>query len=397
MTASHHINPQSDSHDPVAQSPMEDMMDARIAQLHEQGQSVWQDDISRDMIRSGEIQRIIDTGIRGLTSNPSIFEKAIATGSAYDEDVRTMARQGKDASTIFEAVAVEDIRNTCDLFLPLYRSSGGADGFVSIEVSPGAARDAERTRREALALWKAVDRPNVMIKIPGTVEGAPVIADMIAEGLNNNVTLLFSLEAYERVALAFIEGLERRAAAGKPVSGIASVASFFVSRVDALVDKLLDQKIEATGNQSLAELKGKAAVANAKLAYERFQEIFNSPRFAKLAAAGAEVQRPLWASTSVKNPAYRDVMYVEELVGPHTVNTMPRPTIQAFIDHGVSARTVDKDLGESHAIMAALAAAGIDMDAVTTQLEEEGINSFIKSFDTLLAGVESKRAQFAAS
>lgn len=372
-------------------------MDARIRQLHEQGQSVWQDDISRDMIRSGEIQRIIDTGIRGLTSNPSIFEKAIASGTAYDEDVQRLAAQGKDAAEIFETVAVEDIRNTCDLFLPLYETSGGKDGFVSIEVSPGAARDAERTRREALALWNAVNRPNVMIKIPGTVEGSPVIADMIAEGININVTLLFSLEAYERVALAYIEGLERRAAAGKPVSGIASVASFFVSRVDALVDKLLDQKIEATGNQSLAALKGKAAIANAKLAYERFAEIFGSPRFAKLAAAGADVQRPLWASTSVKNPAYRDVLYVEELVGPHTVNTMPRPTIQAFIDHGVSARTIDKDLPEEHAVMAAIAAAGIDFDAVTNQLEEEGINAFIKSFDTLLAGVESKRSMFAVA
>jgi transaldolase len=370
-------------------------MDARIAKLLEQGQSVWQDDISREMIQSGEIQRIIDTGIRGLTSNPSIFEKAIASGTAYDEDVARLAGEGKDAAAIFEAVAVEDIRNTCDLFLPLYETSGGTDGFVSIEVSPGAARDADRTRREALALRNAVNRPNVMIKIPGTMEGSPIIAEMIAEGININVTLLFSLDAYERVALAYIEGLEKRHTAGKPVSGIASVASFFVSRVDALVDKLLDEKIAETGNESLAELKGKAAVANAKIAYERFGEIFGSQRFAPLAAAGAAVQRPLWASTSVKNPSYRDVLYVEELVGPHTVNTMPRPTIQAFIDHGEVARTVDADLGGAHAIMAALAAAGIDIAAVTHQLEEEGINAFVKSYDALLGGVESKRAVLA--
>ena len=374
-------------------------MDARIAQLLEQGQSVWQDDISRDMIRSGEIQRIIDTGIRGLTSNPSIFEKAIAAGSAYDDDVQRMAGEGKDASAIFEAVAVQDIRDTCDLFLPLYESSGGTDGFVSIEVSPGAARHADRTRTEALALWKAVDRPNVMIKIPGTMEGSPIIADMITEGININVTLLFSLDSYERVALAYIEGLERRHAAGKPVSGIASVASFFVSRVDALVDKLVDEKIAATGNEGLADLKGKAAIANAKLAYERFGELFGTgnERWAPLAAAGAAVQRPLWASTSVKNPSYRDVLYVEELVGPHTVNTMPRPTIQSFIDHGESARTVDADLGGSHAVMAALAAAGIDIVAVTDQLEDEGIKSFEKSYDALLAGVESKRSMFAVA
>jgi len=370
-------------------------MDARIAQLLEQGQSVWQDDISRDMLRSGEIQKIIDTGIRGLTSNPSIFEKAIAAGSAYDADVARFAAEGLDAAAIFERVAVQDIRDTCDLFLPVHEASHGGDGFVSIEVSPGAARDAARPRHEARLLWEAVDRPNVMVKIPGTAEGTPVIAEMIAEGININVTLLFSLEAYERVALAYVEGLERRHAAGKPVAGIASVASFFVSRVDSLVDKLIDAKIAEGADEALAKLKGKAAVANAKLAYQRFEHIFGSQRFMKLAAAGAAVQRPLWASTSVKSPAYRDVMYVEELIGPHTVNTMPRPTIAAFVDHGVVERTVDRDLEQARAVMAALSAAGIDMGAVTDRLEDEGIAAFVTSYDALLAGVESKRAAMA--
>ena len=239
-------------------------MDPRIAQLLEQGQSVWQDDISRDMLRSGEIGKVIATGIRGLTSNPSIFEKAIASGAAYDEDVARFAAEGLDAAAIFERVAVQDIRDTCDLFLPVYEASNAGDGYVSIEVSPGAARDAARTRHEARLLWEAVGRPNLMVKIPGTVEGTPVIAEMIAEGININVTLLFSLEAYERVALAYVEGLERRHAAGKPVARIASVASFFVSRVDSLVDRLIDEKIAETGDEALEGLKGKAAVAQAK-------------------------------------------------------------------------------------------------------------------------------------
>lgn len=371
-------------------------MDPRIARLLDQGQSVWQDDISRDMIRSGEIQRIVDTGVRGLTSNPSIFEKAIAAGSAYDDDVARLAAEGRDAAAIFEAVAVDDIRATCDLFRPVYDASGGADGFVSIEVSPGAARDAERTRREARALWTLVDRPNVMVKIPGTMEGAAVIREMLTAGININVTLLFSIESYARVAEAYVEALEARRAAGRPVDRIASVASFFVSRVDSLVDKLLDEQIAETGNQELAVLKGKAAIANAKLAYERFGEIFAGPRWEALAAAGARVQRPLWASTSVKNPSYRDVLYVEELVGPETVNTMPRATIEAFRDHGVVARTVDADLAAAHQTIADLGAAGIDMAAVADRLEDEGIAVFVKSYDALLAGVESKRQRMAA-
>jgi len=372
-------------------------MDPRIAQLLEQGQSVWQDDISRQMIESGEIARIVAQGVRGLTSNPSIFEKAIAAGDAYDADVARLAGEGLDAQAIFEAVAVDDIRATCDLFLPVYEDAAGGDGFVSIEVSPGAARDADRTREEARRLWRRVDRPNLMVKIPGTMEGAPVIQEMLAEGININVTLLFSIDSYARVAESYVAALEARQAAGQPVARIASVASFFVSRVDTLVDKLLDQKIAETGDEGLAALKGKAAVANAKLAYQKFEEVFRSQRFAPLAAAGARVQRPLWASTSVKNPAYRDVLYVEELIGPDTVNTMPRSTIEAFRDHAVVARTVDTDVDEARRTIEALAAAGIDMKVVTEQLEEEGIAAFVKSYDALIAGVEGKRTQMAAA
>lgn len=366
-------------------------MDARIAALLEQGQSVWQDDISRDMIQSGEIQKIIDTGIRGLTSNPTIFEKAIASGTAYDDDVAALSAQGLGARQIFDILAVKDIQDTCDLFRPVYDASEGRDGFVSIEVSPGAARDADLTREEARRLWSLVDRPNLMVKIPGTMEGEKVIQEMLTEGININVTLLFSIASYDRVANAYIAALEARMAAGQPVDRLASVASFFISRGDAMIDAQLDAKIAETGDEGLAALKGKAAIANAKLAYQSFEHLFRGERFAPLAAAGAAVQRPLWASTSVKNPTYRDVLYVEELIGPDTVNTMPRPTIQAFIDHGEANRTIDQNVEEARATMDALAAAGIEIDAVTEKLENDGIASFVKSFDALIGGVESKR------
>jgi transaldolase len=365
-----------------------------------EGQSVWQDDISRDMLNSGDLQRSIDEiGIRGLTSNPTIFEKAIASGHAYDDDVARLLGLGLDAAGIFESVAVQDIQDACDLFRPIYDSSDGADGFVSIEVSPGAARNPEVTRQEARQLWTLVDRPNLMVKIPGTAEGIPVVKEMLSLGLNINITLLFSLESYEQVALAYIEALEQRQAKNDPVDRVASVASFFVSRVDTLVDKLLDEKITAATDETTKErlrgLKGKAAIANAKLAYVIFQELFDGERFAPLRAAGAKVQRPLWASTSVKNPDYRDVLYVEELIGSHTVNTMPRPTITAFLDHGVVRRTIDAGIDEARQVMVDLAEVGIDIKVVTDQLEEEGIGSFAKSYDALLAGVEAKRSQMA--
>ncbi len=371
-----------------------------IKALLNEGQSVWLDDISRQMLTSGELKRQIEeVGIRGVTSNPTIFEKAISSSDAYDDAVADLLQQGKQAPEIFEAVEVEDIRNACDLFAPLYEQSGGCDGFVSIEVSPGAARDAEGTRVEARRLWASVGRPNLMVKIPGTLEGAAVIQEMLTEGININITLLFSIESYKRVALAYVAALEQRHAQGQPIDRISSVASFFVSRVDTLVDKLLDEKIAATDDpaqqEKLRGLHGKVAVANAKLAYAKFQEIFEGERFAPLRAAGANVQRPLWASTGTKNPAYSDVLYVEELIGPHTVNTMPGKTIEAFLDHGRVERTLDRNVGEARQIMADLAAAGIDLAAATAQLEEEGIASFTKSFDALIAGVEGKRAALA--
>ncbi len=375
----------------------------RITELFlQEGQSAWQDDISRDMLNQGAIAHAIkETGIRGLTSNPTIFEKAIAAGNAYDESVAELVGKGVEDADIFEAVAVADIQAACDLFRELYDSSNGGDGFVSIEVSPLGARDAERTEADARRLWKSVDRPNLMVKIPGTLEGSPVIRQMLDEGININVTLLFSVEAYERVARAYITALQARHARGESIDRIASVASFFVSRVDALVDKQLDALIadESDGARKaeLEALKGKAAIANAKLAYKAFQKLFSGPEWDTLAAAGAKVQRPLWASTSVKNPAYPDTLYVDELIGPDTVNTMPRPTIIAFLDHGTVARTIDTGVEEAAETMAALEAAGINFNAVTDQLEEEGIAAFNKSFESLLSGVASKRAQLAAA
>ena len=375
----------------------------RISELFlQEGQSAWQDDISRDMLNQGAIARAIsETGIRGLTSNPTIFEKAIAAGNAYDDSVAALVAQGLEDADIFESVAVADIQAACDLFRDLYDSSNGGDGFVSIEVSPLGARDAEHTAADARRLWQSVNRPNLMVKIPGTIEGSPVIQQMLDEGININVTLLFSVEAYERVARAYIDALTARHARGEAIDRIASVASFFVSRVDALVDKQLDALTDATADEAkkaeLTALKGKAAIANAKLAYKAFQDLFAGSDWETLAAGGAKVQRPLWASTSVKNPTYPDTLYVDELIGPDTVNTMPRPTIVAFLDHGTVARTIDTGVAEAAATMAALAAAGIDFQAVTDQLEDEGIAAFVKSFDSLLSGVASKRAQLAAA
>ncbi|MBA2597167.1 MAG: transaldolase [Chloroflexia bacterium] len=379
------------------------MPDNRIKQLYErEGQSAWQDDISRDMLNEGTIRVAIEeTGIRGLTSNPTIFEKAIAAGTAYDEEIAGLLERNLDTHAIFETVAVGDIQHTTDLFQPLYQSSAGGDGFVSIEVSPAGARDAARTTKEARRLWAAVDRPNLMVKIPGTMEGEAVIRQMLEEGININITLLFSVASYERVARAYIAALTARHAAGRSIDRIASVASFFVSRVDTLIDKLLDEKIAATNDATqktqLASLKGKAAIANAKIAYKTFTKLFSGAEWETLAAAGASVQRPLWASTSVKNPAFPDTMYVDELIGPHTVNTMPRPTIAAFLDHGTIARTIDKGVAGAHQTMADLAAAGIDINAVTAQLEDEGIASFTKSYDSLLEGVAAKRSQLAGA
>jgi len=369
-----------------------------IKRLHtEQDQSVWQDDISRDMLQHGTLQKAIDEiGIRGVTSNPTIFQKAIASGHAYDDDIKRMLGENKTPAEVFQSLAVQDIRDACDLFRPMYDESNGGDGYVSIEVLPSLARDTEGTLRNARELWRAVDRPNLMVKVPGTKEGWPAIEQLLTEGININITLLFSIQNYEKVARAYVQALKNRVNAGQPIDRVASVASFFVSRVDTAADKEIDAKI-AAGNEELRDLKGKVAVANAKLAYRKFQEIFGSDEFKALEEKGAGVQRPLWASTGTKNPEYSDVLYVETLIGPHTVNTMPPKTIEAFLDHGTVERTVDKDYDEAERVLARLEEAGISLDAITAKLEDDGIDAFIASYDELLAGVEEKKAALAAA
>ena len=369
------------------------MADSPLHRLHEAGQSIWLDYIDRDMLGNGDLQRrIAEDALTGMTSNPTIFEKALAEGTAYDEQLGSI---GGDCSALeaFEAVATDDVRRACDIFRPVYDRAEGRDGFVSLEVSPGVAHDADGTVAEAHRLWATVDRPNVMIKVPGTVEGATAVRRLIADGVNVNVTLLFAVEAHRRVIDAFLDGLEARAAAGHDIARVASVASFFVSRVDSAVDKRL-AAIVAEGGDRAAEaqaLMGRAAIANAKLAYRLFQSCFSGARWEKLRAKGAQPQRPLWASTSTKNPAYRDVLYVEELIGPQTVNTMPPATLEAFRDHGVVARTVDRNVDDATRTLAQLESLGISLGQVTDQLLVEGLASFQKSFDSLIAGLERKR------
>jgi len=366
--------------------------------LHPLGQSVWLDYIRRGMLESGELEEMIRRyDLRGVTSNPSIFEQAIGDSDDYDDELSSLASGGADADRAFETVAVADIQRACDLFRSIYDAAGGHDGLVSIEVSPTLADDTEKTLEDARRLWKSVDRPNVMIKVPGTEAGIPAIEQLLADGTNVNITLLFSVAGYERVMEAYLRGLERRAEAGQPLDRVASVASFFVSRVDASVDAALDKIIEKGGEnaEKARGLKGRAAVANAKLAYARFQEIFSGERWERLAARGAKVQRPLWASTSTKNPEYRDVIYVEELVGPHTVNTMPLNTVEAFADHGVARRSVDQDVDRARADLAALHELGIDLDDVTEKLQVEGVDKFAKSFRQMLDVVGQKLARVA--
>ena len=343
------------------------------------------------MLRNGELERRIrEDALTGMTSNPTIFEKALAEGNAYDDQIRTAPGE-VTAMELFELVSTTDVRDACDIFRGVFDKEQGTDGFVSIEVSPASAHDLLNTVSEATRLWSTVDRPNVMIKVPGTVEGADATRRLIASGINVNITLLFSLDAYRRVIEAYMAGLEERVAAGKEIRGIASVASFFVSRVDTEVDKRLDALAKtAPPDSKQAALRGKAAIANAKLAYQIFQREFSSPRWKKLEAKGAMVQRVLWASTSTKNPSYRDVMYVEQLIGPHTVNTMPPQTVDAFRDHGEVARTVDKDVAGAEAVIRDLGKLGISIDDVTNKLLVDGLASFQKSFDTLIAGLSRK-------
>jgi transaldolase len=365
-----------------------------LQRLRDYGQSVWLDFIDRDFLRRGELdRRVREDAICGMTSNPTIFEKALAEGDEYDDQIRAAAGL-LTAEELFEAIATTDVREACDIFRPTYDRTAGGDGYVSIEVSPGAAHDAAATIEEAHRLWRAVDRPNVLIKVPGTVEGAKAVRRLIAEGVNVNITLLFAIEAHARVIEAYMAGLEDAEKAARSISGLSSVASFFVSRVDTEVDKRLDDlipKVSGEARQRAIALHGKAAIANAKLAYRLFRREFSStPRWAALRDHGGRVQRPLWASTSTKNPAYRDVMYVEQLIGPDTVNTMPLATVEAFKHHGVVARTVDIGLDEAERVIADLERLGISMRDVTDKLLLDGLASFQKSYDAVIAGLEAK-------
>jgi transaldolase len=365
-------------------------MSNRLRDLLAAGQSVWLDYIDRRILLDGTLERLIrEDGLRGMTSNPTIFEKALAEGTAYDAQVAGAAERSS-AWELFELIETDDVRTACDMFSEVYRESGGQDGFVSIEVSPGVANDPAATVDEARRLWKTVGRPNVMVKVPGTAAGSSAVRQLIAEGINVNVTLLFAISAHDRVIEAYLAGLEDRSAARQPVDHVASVASFFVSRVDTEVDRRLDRLAET--DAGAAALEGQAAVANARLAYRLFTQRFAGPRWERLSALGARVQRPLWASTSTKNPAYRDVLYVENLIGPHTVNTMPPATLVAFRDHGVVARTVDQGWDEAERLFGQLEARGIAMDAVTDKLLVEGLASFQASFDGLVAGLGRKVA-----
>lgn len=363
-----------------------------LHELSASGQSIWLDYIDRTMLHNGELQRRISSdALTGMTSNPTIFEKALASGSAYDDQLRN-APDGLSAWDLFELVEMDDVRTACDAFMPVFESTKGADGYVSIEVSPGSAHNADATVEEAHRLWKGVNRPNVMIKVPGTSEGCVALRRLIGDGINVNVTLLFAVEAHAKVIENYIAGLEDRAARGGRIDNIASVASFFVSRVDSAIDAAVDGLVKsgALNADKGKELKGRAAVANARRAYTLFTDQFSTDRWKSLAARGARVQRPLWASTSTKNPEYRDVLYVEELIGPDTVNTMPPATLEAFRDHGIVRRSVDADLAAGESLFNELEALGISLSSVTDRLLAEGLASFQSSFDSLIAGLEKK-------
>jgi len=362
---------------------------SRLHELEEHGVSVWIDSLSREMLETGELKRLIEEdAVVGVTSNPTIFEKALSTGEWYDEQLRAELERSDDTREVFFALAVEDIKRACDVLRPVWERTNGIDGFVSLEVDPDLAYERQATYEQAKQLSEKVGRKNLYVKIPATEPGIGAIEDSIAAGRSINVTLIFGLDRYSAVAEAYVGGLERLVADGGDPGQVISVASFFVSRVDTEADRRL-------GEVGREDLQGRLAVANAKLAYERYQEIFSGPRWEALAAAGARPQRCLWASTSTKNPAYRDVLYVEELIGPDTVNTMPLETIEAFQDHGVVRDTLTEGVDEAHELLRELEAAGIDYDDVTDTLEREGVQKFSDSFAHLLEGIEAKRAVLA--
>jgi transaldolase len=368
------------------------MSKPRLQKLAEHGQSIWIDNLSRQLVHGGGLQKMIEEEfVTGVTSNPTIFQKAIAESDAYDEQLRALLEETDDPRDIFFRLAADDVRDACDELRPVWERTDGADGYVSIEVDPWLAYDTEGTFEQAIELHESIDRPNLFVKIPATMPGLPAIEDCIARGRSINITLIFSLDRYRAVVEAYLRGLERLVAGGGDPKRVGSVASFFVSRVDTETDR----RLEEAGN---TKLQGRLGIANARLAYRHFEEAFSGPRWDFLVGKGARTQRPLWASTSTKNPSYRDVMYVEELIGPDTVNTMPPETLEAFADHGeVRGDTVREGVGKANRLLEKLRAAGVDYDDVVETLEEEGVRKFTDSFDELIEGIRSKRGALAAA
>lgn len=375
-------------------------MPTPLQQLGERGQSVWLDYISRELVTGPDLARMIaEDNVTGMTSNPTIFEKAIAEGTHYDEQIHALLGQGiEDPNEIFLTLAIDDIRRAADTLRPVHERTRGADGYVSLELPPALSHDTAGSVRTAREYWRRVDRPNLMVKVPATPEGVPAVEELIAAGVNVNVTLIFALSAYERVINAYVRGLQRRRDAGQPLD-VHSVASFFVSRVDTVVDRRLEERLADTPEEAgLIGLLGRAAIANARLAYETFERRFRGEEFAELAAAGAHLQRPLWASTSAKNPDYRDVVYAEALIGPDTVDTMPPATVEAFRDHGVVVGdTVRDDVAGAHRVFAELEGVGISMEEVTQELLDAGVRSFADSYDQLIRRISEKIGSFAAA
>ncbi|HZR47563.1 MAG TPA: transaldolase [Candidatus Manganitrophaceae bacterium] len=376
------------------------MKENRIKELYAEGQSLWLDNINRRLIASGELQRLIDDGLTGVTSNPTIFEKAIGESADYDDEIRRRIAEGKAVPEVVDALMVSDIRMAADLFRPVYERTGGGDGFVSIELNPNLAYRTEESVEAAKGLRPRISRENVMIKIPATKEGLPAIEAATAEGISVNVTLLFSLERYEAVARAYLAGMKSRLEKSLPVDSIRSVASVFVSRIDTAVDRLLEGRIQAAGSEGekkeLRSLLGRAGIANAKMIYQKFKEIFHGSDFSALRKNGVTLQRVLWGSTGTKNPNYSDLLYVEELIGPETVNTVPPATLKAFIDHGTVRPSLEEGLEEARAVLQKLAALGIDLQKVTGRLEEEGVKSFSDSYEKLIARVAEKGRRMTA-
>lgn len=365
-----------------------------LVKLYAYGQSFWYDNIRRQFLRDETIEKLIEKdGLRGITSNPSIFQKAIGNSDDYDEQLQKLVQEGKSATEIYEALVLADIQAACDLFTDLYKTSNGGDGFVSLEVSPHLARDTNGTVEEARRLYHAVNRPNVMIKVPATPAGIPAIQRLIGEGINVNVTLMFSMDHYENVATAYINGIKKLVADGGDPTKVASVASFFVSRVDTAVDN----QLQALNNPEAEALLGEVAIANSKVVYQRFKERFHGAEFADLLDQGASRQRLLWASTSTKNENYPDTLYIDSLIGPETVNTIPPATVDAFRDHGTVADTLEADVDEAQATLDKLAELGVSLDEITEKLQDDGVDSFAKAFDELMQAIEDKMAKLTES